>query len=65
MAVAFAVASHRSADSHLQDVLLGAVEEEDEVVAEGPRVEPVGQRAQQLQHHRAAHTVVARTCARV
>ena len=52
-------ASQTQSQSHLEDVLLGAVEEQDEVVAEGTRAEPVGQRAQQLHHHRARDAVVA------
>lgn len=42
---------------HLQDVLFGSVEEEDDAVVK--RSGLVGQRVEDLQHHGAAHRVVA------
>lgn len=45
---------------HLQDVLLGAIEEEDDAVVK--RSGLVGQRVEDLQHDGAAHRVVAGTC---
>lgn len=44
---------------HLQDVLFGSVEEEDDAVVK--RSGLVGQRVEDLQHHGAAHRVVAGT----
>lgn len=54
--------SGQSARCHLQDVLLGSVEEEDHAVVK--RGGLVGQRVEDLQHHSAAHRVVAGSCGR-